>query len=190
MQNYLGRVNPKKIMDKYYYLISELPHLIFGNELKVTRRYFLEEALKWLDKEDHDCVIRADINEFSALEKPLSDLLCNFHIFEYNLRSELSLWRKAQKEGHEYKSIIFPSSIIKDHNPLEVEQNFLLLRWKFIEEEEIGHVFDLDAVVAYYLKLQILERYFLFEKETGKDRFNQLSRISNEENKSEVLENG
>jgi hypothetical protein len=173
-------------MDKYYYLISQMPTLLFAQELPITRRYFLEQSRKWLDKDDYDCMVQANINEFALLRNIPSSILVNFRVFEYRLRQELVLWRKARKEGHEYKSIMFPSSLLKEGNPLEKERNLLKFRWQFIEEQEIGHSFDLDAVVAYFLKLQILERYFLFEKEKGREKFQSLSRISSEDNKSEV----
>lgn len=174
-------------MDKYYYLVSQLPYLQFEQEQPITRRYFLEEARKWLNSDDYECLIQANINEFSPLENIPSPVLYNYRNFEYRLRKELALWRKAQKEGHEYKSIMFPSSLVKEGDPLEVEKNLLYFRWQFIEEQETGHHFDLDAVVAYFLKLQISERFFVFDKERGREKFKELSTISNENNNSEVV---
>ena len=174
-------------MDKYYFLISELPYLIFGEEPAVTRRYFLEEARKWLYNDDFQSLIQANINEFSIDEKIIPQVLYEYRFFENKLRSELVLWREARQQGNEYKSILFPQSLVKEGNPLQIERNFLFFRWKFIEELEIGHCFDVEAVILYYLKLQILERLFSFNKEKGSERFKQLIESSFEDNISEVV---
>lgn len=174
-------------MDKYYYFMAQMPYLQFAQEPKVTHRYFLEEARKWLTGNDYQYVIQANINEYSVRKDIPSQVLLNYVRFEYDLRRELSLWRAAKKEGHEHKSIMFPASLIKEGNPLEVERNLLHFRWKYIEELEIDHHFDLDAIIAYFLKLQILERLFCFDKEKGKEKFRELSSISKEDNTSEVL---
>ena len=51
------------------------------------------------------------------------------------------------------------------------------LRWEFIEQEEAGHYFDLDFLILYFLKLQILERLVSFDKKKGQDRFESLTKI-------------
>lgn len=174
-------------MDKYYYFVTQLPHLAFGQELQITRRYFLEEARKWLSENDYQCMIQTNINEYSLQSNISSKLLCNYIIFEYELRKELTFWRTEQKVGRDYKSIIFPSALVKEGNPLEVERNLMFFRWKYIDELETEHYFDLDAIIAYFLKLQILERLFSFDKEKGKAKFTELSSIFEEDNNKEVL---
>ena len=37
-------------MDKYYFLIAELPTLFFGKEPAITVEYFLAEAEKWMNE--------------------------------------------------------------------------------------------------------------------------------------------
>ena len=71
-------------------------------------------------------------------------------------------------------------TIVKEGNPLQVEMNLLHFRWKFIEEQEANHYFDLDAVITYYIKLQLLEKLFTFNKTEGQERFKALSSISEE----------
>ena len=72
----------------------------------------------------------------------------------------------------EYKIRKDLSEIIQgDDNPLEIERRLLHLRWNFLEEQEIGHFFDLHFLIIYYLKLQLLQRLFSFDKQKGKVRF-------------------
>ena len=57
-----------------------------------------------------------------------------------------------------------------------------LLRWRFLEEMETGHMFDFDGLCIYKLKLSLLEKYRYRKAELGKDNFNlALKRVINEE---------
>ena len=61
--------------------------------------------------------------------------------------------------------------MLKEGNPLDVEKKLLQLRWHFIDELEFGHYSDVDFFILYYLKLQILQRLWQFDKERGKEKF-------------------
>lgn len=164
-------------MDKYYYLLSQLPYLQFNQEQLITRRYFMEEAQKWLSADEYENVIQASIYDYSPEENAESEILNNYRNFEFQLRMDLASWRKAKQEGHETREVSFPIALLKDESPLVVEKNLIEYRWKFIDDLLLGHYFDLEAVLGYFLKLQLLERLFSFNKEKGKEKFSQLSKI-------------
>ena len=164
-------------MDRYYYLISSLPLLKFEEMPFITRRDFILEAEKWLSGNDFIILSKVDINNFLPDHKDTS-LLRGYKEFEYSLRQELALYRKAKRENVEYKIRKDLNGIIQEsNNPLEIERKLLLLRWNFLEEQEIEHFFDLDFLIIYYLKLQILERLASFNKEKGKQRFEVYSSV-------------
>ncbi|MBU2265452.1 MAG: DUF2764 domain-containing protein, partial [Candidatus Omnitrophica bacterium] len=94
--------------------------------------------------------------------------------FELNLRRELTLFRQAKQQGGSYQSSGF-NLVVDNSSPLEAERKLLLLRWNFIQEQESGHHFDLTWLILYFLKLQILERLFSFDKDKGLVLFDQLS---------------
>lgn len=164
-------------MDKYYYLISQLPFLNFETEPAVTRRYFIDEAKKWLSEDDFSSLEQIDISQYEVITDTKSEILKNYSLFEFELRAELKEWRKAKKEGHEHKPYFFSSALLKDDDPLQVETKLLQLRWDYVSIHEPGHNFDLDAVIAYYIKLQILERLNTFNKEEGNIKFQDLSSL-------------
>jgi len=71
-----------------------------------------------------------------------------------------------------------PIQIIQEgKNPLEIEKRLMRAQWDFLEEQEIGHFFDLDFLIIYYLKLQILERMFSFNKEKGQQNLEAYSLV-------------
>lgn len=166
-------------MDKYYYLASQLPLLQFGESTNINREGFLREARKWLGEKDFSLLLQADINNFSEGQN-LPEILSDYRGFERELRSELSLLREALKAKREYKTSPALLSIVSEGNPLDIEKKLLHLRWKFIEEKEEGHYFDLEFLILYFLKLQILERLFTFNKEKGMMVFDKLCEVSDE----------
>lgn len=48
------------------------------------------------------------------------------------------------------------------------------LKWEWLEEECFGKVFDIDSLLAYYLRLQILERWTRLNAEAGEATFRQI----------------
>lgn len=160
-------------MDKYYYLVSELPFLQFGESANMEKDDFLKEAKKWLNEKDFSRLQEAEfknLGQGQSKEKSLND----YREFEMGLRDELARARGALKEGRDYKLPGALSKIINEGNPLEIEKKLLHYRWQFIEEKEEDHYFDLGFIIAYFLKLQILGRLFAFNKEKGMIAFDKL----------------
>lgn len=164
-------------MDKYYYVVSQLPLLYFGKKPDITIQNFLEESKKWLSAKDYRILARTNINDIkSEIRRP--EVLRMYQNFEHQLREDIALWRQAQKKDVEYKPTGFPLSVIKEGNPLEIEVKLMQLRWAFIDELHREHHFDLGMLVLYHLKLQILQRYFTFNKEEGLKKFQKLYEVN------------
>ena len=157
-------------MDKHYYLISQLPTLFYDRETSMTIELFLEEAEKWLRARDYRTLSGIELFDTSS-DKMGPRLWRKYRKFETVFRNDLSLWRKSLREGKKVKSLSFPVSIVKEGNPLEVEKRLLEYRWNFLEEMEREHYFDLEFLIIYFLKLQILRRLSVFNKEKGKEIF-------------------
>ncbi len=164
-------------MDKYYYLIAELPTLFFGREPGISVEKFLEEAQNWMDARDYQALSQADMNNFSTA-KNIDQVYDQFRAFESSIRTDIGLWREAQKRDQDYKPASFPVSLIKEGNPLEIEIRLMEMQWNFIDALERDHHFDLGFLISYYLKLQILRRYFAFNKEQGLKKFQKLCEAS------------
>lgn len=164
-------------MDKYYYFVSQLSTLFFGKETDLTIEHFLDEAQKWLSAKDYNILSKVDINDFSV-ERKCHHILKIYKNFESQIRTDIAQWREAQRRDLDYKPSAFPVSIIKEGNPLEVEIKFMKKRWAFIDEMEREHHFDLGFIILYFLKLQILRRYFAFNKEQGLKKFEKLYEVA------------
>lgn len=165
-----------RTMDRYYYFVSQLPFLKFNERTYLNREDFLTEAKKWLVNRDFAILSQTDINDFYPRRRDPS-VLKEYKNFEKTLREGLRVLRKASGEDKKYRPFAFLRTILREGSPLDIEKKLLELRWKFIEEKEIDHFFDLEFLILYFLKLQILERLFTFDKDKGTARFDALCEV-------------
>lgn len=163
-------------MDKYFYLIAQLPHLVFDKPSFMNVSLFLEEAEKWMSSRDLKKLSKVRLMD-TGTHPVQSPVIRKIQQFEKQLRQDLAEWRQANKKNMEFKPATFHASLVKEGNPLEIEKKLQLLRWKFIESLEQDHHFDLDLLQLYYLKLQILQKLAEYQKEKGLERFQQLSKV-------------
>ncbi|MBN2483206.1 MAG: DUF2764 family protein [Candidatus Omnitrophica bacterium] len=164
-------------MAEYYYFAAQLPLLQFKEKSFFSRGSFLDEARKWFSPRDLAALEAADIDDFSPSPGD-PGALRNYKEFESTLREEVVRYRHAQKNQGDYKPQGDTAAIILEGDPLEKETNLLRVRWDFIEEFEQGHYFDLAFFIAYFLKLQIVERLETFNKEQGKEKFTQICEVT------------
>ncbi len=60
-----------------------------------------------------------------------------------------------------------------------------VLKWRWLEEQTFAKVFDIESVLAYYLRLGIVERWLKLDKETGEKVFREIVfGLKKESNKS------
>ncbi|MCD6337656.1 MAG: DUF2764 family protein [Candidatus Marinimicrobia bacterium] len=159
-------------MDKYIYFAAEMPGLKWDSEQLISKENFLEEAEKWMTSADYASLSETLVNRYDAQNK--SSMYNDFLLFENEVRTELAEYRRAAKEGYEYKFLHLPAQLIKDGNPLDIELKLMKYRWDWLEEREFGHYSDSDFFVLYYLKLQLLQRVASFKKELGEEAFEKL----------------
>lgn len=164
-------------MDKHYYLISQLPLLEFDSPPDMPIEAFREEARKWLKHGDYVTLLRAVLFD-TSLDRGGPVIWKRFKRFEYELRNDVALWRRARQEGEEYKPTSFSVSLVKEGNPLEVEKNLLQFRWEYLEDKEKEHHFDMAFLIIFYLKLQILDQLALYDPEKGMAAFREISKVT------------
>ena len=165
---------------KYYYLVASLPYLKFGDKKFPTRELFLEECRKWLNE--------AEIRAFSEMniEDPTpspgdTDLAGRWKSFDAEIRTILAGIRGGDSRGSLKENIYFSKNNIEGKDPLAAEKAIEKVRWDFTEGEEYKHMFDADWLTLYWIKIQILERLARFEKEKGKNIFETLCGVKNEQ---------
>lgn len=160
----------------YPYLLAQLPTLRFTDTEFPSSLSFLDQAEKWLTENEFSILQSAALNDYFAKDHSM-ELLKEWSEYEHELRTDLAHYRESHRLGHDHKTNMFPTSYVKDSNPLQAEIKMLQLRWNFLAERRHIHYDDLHALLIYFLKLQILERKASFDPEVGKARFEKLTDI-------------
>ena len=163
-------------MDKYYYLVAQLPILFFDQAPPLGINGFLSESEKWMSGRDYALLVQVDMNQSEAPDGA-PGVLDDYMTFETHLRSELALWRRSRGTEQEYRPMGFALATVREGTPLEIEKRLLRLRWDYLEEEAHAHHFDLGFLILYFLKLQILRRLSTFDKEEGLKTFQNLCEV-------------
>ncbi len=96
--------------------------------------------------------------------------------FETRLRTDLARWRRDRT----HKPVDVPPAALTEGSPLDVERALLRLRWDFIEGISPDHHFDLEALILFFLKLQILHRLGTFDREKGLEVYHSLCEATSE----------
>jgi hypothetical protein len=164
-------------MDKFYYIIAQLPTLRFDQEAPLSIEDFMMESRKWMSRRDFRLLSDVDFGNVAWMDDgglKRYGAWKRFRDYEHSLRSKLAQWRKARLGQDADKSKRVDLPLAEDGNPLEVEKRLLHQRWLYIDELERGHNFDLEYLILYYIRLQILERVSLFSKEEGMRAFEEV----------------
>jgi hypothetical protein len=164
------------MQNKYYYLISSLPFLLLERECRLTRQDFLQECAKWLSAEDLRIIQAVDLTDFNTNSDDIP-VLAAWKAYDFELRKQLMFARKGRHAAHAEKPASLARPIMELETPLIMERALSRQRWAYIDSLEPGYYFDINILVLYYLKLQIIERLKSFEYEKGFNVFQGLCEV-------------
>ena len=167
--------------EQYYYVITSLPSLSLSEELPVWKDDFLANCEKYLKKTDFNILESISLFDVEK-DEAFFDIVRRFFGWERGVRNALVRLR-AEKLG--LKPDEFVRGEIVDHSqtllaeeafntdsPLMAEEILNRARWRYLDELEFGHYFDIERLVVFFIKLQILERISSFDAEEGRERLN------------------
>ena len=161
----------------FFYFISSLPLLRFGEKAPLTYESFLASSRDCLSEQEAGvlaslqlCPERARavdlpvIEEWQQEETYLRNLLAAQR--GRNRKVEASGW---QRESSHYSALLVKriEEIMALPNAWEKEQAVDFLRWQRLDELNAGHLFDFATVIIYAYRLLILEKQRLREEEAG-----------------------
>jgi hypothetical protein len=171
----------------YYYLVAQLPSLVYGQEPPMSSARFRDLARAQLSAEDAAPLAGLGLDPQPAGRSPSyieaggpsgSDFIDKWREWERTLRLNLARLRAARLK-REGGATVDPPPVPADaanaaqqalaaaDNPLEAEILLDRSRWSAIERLQGISAFSRNAVYAYLLKLLILERRASFKAETG-----------------------
>lgn len=163
----------------YYFTETSLPYLSFSAPPGLTSKEFLSMCEIELSPSDLFVLKSASLLPKHS-EKPVLPILKNWFQWDQDIRNELVKLRAGKLgkdenayirgEASEEVSRVLVRDIFNTDSPLSAQDMLDQARWKYLEELERGHYFDVEKLIVYYLKLQLLERRNLYNKEEGQKK--------------------
>jgi hypothetical protein len=137
-----------------------------------------------------DCQGNMKGKDYTTMTKALAGEPCangfvrQWEEFQQMVRMELSEQRskKLNLRGDKYRNSgdreFQISEAVRNaigaQNPLEGELILLRLFWEYLDDASVNHMFDLTGLLAYSLKLRLLERKSEFDTADGNKEFDGL----------------
>jgi hypothetical protein len=165
-------------LKNYYYTLAALKTFRLGEKIPVSEEYFLQFAEDTIDAKDYQILLKCrwgltEPTGFSFVDQILS--------WERDLRLELAKARimklpfelspDLKASAGSYSLLEQVRAVMALDSPLDAERYLDQMRWSYLEEKGARHYFDLEALVVYYLKLQLALRQEKFQEELGRDSF-------------------
>jgi hypothetical protein len=167
----------------YFYTVASLPHLSFDSASAMPEEDFLFLCQNSISGGDWRVLKEARLPSVSG-PKTGNATLDRWAEGEQSLRAELAKLRAAKKglETESYNKYgAYSLSIIEaarkafgEESPLEAEMIILRALWGILDELESGHLFDVDKLITYYLRLQIIKLKNKRNKTDGEKNFSSL----------------
>jgi len=167
---------------QYYYTVSALPHLFFDGEVPISSERFLGLCEDTLEKRDGAILKKTRLH--GTAEHSGNATLASWSEWEMSLRGELAKLRAGKKglETEKYAAVGLQSGTAMDTarnafgetSPASAENMLLHASWMQLDELEVGHFFDIDKLIIYYLRLQILELKKSRNRADGEKNFSDL----------------
>ena len=176
-------------MRAYYYLMAQLPYLMYDQKPPMSSEEFKELAVALLQKCDADIIsnISNIIKSSGDAEEPAFNEKApstgNFFMdkwldWERTLRQNIARERAIKlkrRDAAKLEPPVFPADAaqaaikvaIGDGSPLDKEIMLDKVRWNAVESLAGNDYFHRNSVFAYYLKLLLLERKLSFNAEKG-----------------------
>ena len=160
----------------YYYLVASLPTLNLNDSKGVDSTYFLHYCAEHISRKDLEVLKKSRISNFSVERS--KTVFQQWQRWECEIRNQLVLLR-CQQLGRDPESylrngnatIIISNPVrfaFEASTPIKSENILQQARWKFLDELEDPHSFDLNYLIIYYLRIQLIERNLKFTVEAGK----------------------
>lgn len=168
-------------MGSYFYVLAGLPFLEFESGRFPDLRDFLETCRLFLT--DADQRVMESVKVEPETEGAWHPLLLRFWHWEIGLRNELArqraelLGREAQIRLNDMGSDCTAiaglrdslKGIMQSESPLKVDEELDRLRWQYLDEIAAGQYFNLQQLIVYYLRLQILQRRQSLTSDSGRE---------------------
>ena len=171
-------------MASYYYLVASLPLLRPEETPPMTSEAFLDTCRQSLGQSDLELVSSASLVVSEDGLRHHNIFLRQWNVLLENVRKEMNLQRSRrlniensgipQLGGRDPWIADMIRDIMQAENPLQAELQLLHFYWQRVDGLSTGHVFDVEFLIAYHVKLKLMARRSLFTPTEGNGEFKRL----------------
>ncbi len=182
---------------EYYYLVSSLPFLSIHAPLPLESRSFLAAAGTHLDRHDYETLISVSLSHAGEGKRPSLSVVRHWLQWERLVGNELVKLRAAALGADPAAYLrgddgdggygVLAGRIFHAPSPMDAQTALDEARWRYLDDLEYGHYFDIERLALYYLKIQILERRALFDREKGLEALSSITQKA-AENSAQYVE--
>lgn len=165
-------------MKNYYYTVAALETIRLGEKVPISETQFLQFVEDTINAKDYQVLLKTRWGLTEPTGLSFADRILSW---EKELRLELAKARVLKLDFEpvqtlptsdgDYALLEQVRAVMALDSPLDRERYLDNLRWSFLMEMGAGHFFDLEALVVYYLKLQLALRQAKFQEELGRESF-------------------
>ena len=169
--------------NQYYYTVSSLPMLTLESDKFMTENEFLYACESTVAEKDFETLKASLLLPVQGVVVS-NPVLKSWYDWENTLRSELVKLRAAKKgtDAEKYISdnpgeagvVEVAREAFNQNSPLEGEKVLDKARWDYLEMLESGHMFDIGKLIIYYLKLQLLNRRAMLNRDRGQQEYEKI----------------
>ncbi len=169
-------------LTQYYYLVASLPLLFFDDVPPFSSLNWLDVCREQISEDDYAFLHRICPDDLPTQPGDHPVWLA-YSAWETALRNELAIQRAHRLNTHPdpfLRAAPFYADLpqlVKEAlgagSPMSTETALDRMRWSTIDALEVGTQFGLGRLIAYRLKLLLLERKNKFRPESGLESFKQ-----------------
>lgn len=176
-------------MSQYIYTVASLPTPHFESDNFLSVEEFLEICRRFMGDRDY-AELESAVVPLNTEQEPGNPVLAEWHRRKRGLQNQLAVLRAAKREQSADKHLRpdadgrlhleLPGVLeaaraaSQEQSPLRAEEVLLRWEWGLLDELEVGHFFDLERLIIYYLRLQVLSRKARFNRPDGEERFKEV----------------
>ena len=159
----------------------------FRNESPVFPNYSWENQLTWLYYNHVLEVENLFMKEWFSFNLHVNNILSAFNVRKYNLSKEgvfigdnfvtEALKRSSLRDyglANDFQFIEKLLSIDENGNAMEKERALDMLRWEYVNELTTFNYFTIEVLIAFLIKLFMVDRWMTLDPETGRKMFRQM----------------
>lgn len=166
----------------YYYTVAALPALRFDDPPVFDRARFLEQCAVEVSPRDIAAILGARLWPAAADTAPTAGVMTRYRALVLDLQRYIAGGRAAKMgwdaadlpraSGAEPSLADVARALVADDDPARAEYSLLRFLWSVLDDLEVGHYFDLDILILYHLRLQLVERRLtIANQEAGQAEF-------------------